>query len=259
MPRPSQHHFFSIDVYILNIEANNFFSYSCTSSEYNCRNYYSSYRRIVETIQRYNTSEIFVLATSTRDHLSYYPSNRIEGSSIVAYNGYLFYIQYGTRILVKFDTAGNTTASTRSLPTEIGVQGDIYQYTSGGRSSIDLEVDESGLWMIYSTTGSQGLIVFSRLNATTLEIGSTWYGNFPKKHLGNCFIVCGTLYCVSSHDSHTAKVNYFYDTNTNEEGFMNVSFDSKYGEISSLNYNPYDQKLHAMDNAHAVVYDLIFE
>ena len=195
---------------------------------------------------------------STDDYVTYYLPNRVTHSSIVAYDRYLYYMQYNARKLVKYDIGTNKTVGTKILPTEIGITS-TYPYTSGGSSSIDLEVDESGLWMIYSTASNYGMIVISKLNTTSLDIENTWYGNFPKKYLGNCFVTCETLYCISSHESHSAKVNYFYNTKTNSEGFMNVAFESIYGNIQSVNFNPHDQKLHAIDDEHAVVYELIFE
>ena len=44
------------------------------------------------------------------------------------------------------------------------------------------------VWVIYSTTRNQGIVVLSKLNITSLEIEETWYGTFSKKHLGNCFV-----------------------------------------------------------------------
>ena len=150
------------------------------------------------------------------------------------------------------------TVNTRSLPSDIGV-GNEYDYTiTGQRSSVDLEVDESGVWIIYSTPDNDGLVVVSKINVTSLEAEDTWYGNFPKQSLGDCFVSCGTLYCISAYNLSNIKVNYYFDTKTNEEGFVDVPFDSKYGEIKSLKYSPYDQKLYVWDKGHAVVYDLLF-
>ncbi|XP_072034236.1 noelin-2-like [Amphiura filiformis] len=226
----------------------------CTrSNSYDCR--YGNYQKTVSTLHMYNTTSMF--AKSADNYVTYYLPRRVQESSVVAYDGYLYYIQYNTRDVIKFDITANKTVTIKSLPTEIGF-GTSYPYTSG-LSSLDLEVDESSLWMIYSTASNQGMIVFSTLNTSTLDIENTWYGNFPKKYLGNCFVTCATLYCISSHDSHNTKVNYFYDTKTNEEGFLNVPFDNLYGNIQSLHFNPYDQKLHAMDQDHVVVYDVMFE
>ena len=227
----------------------------CPPGTYNCRNYGHS-RKTISTLHRYNNTKSF---QSSGENVTFYLPHKIENPALVAYNRYLFYLEYGTRRLVKFDAQLNATARTSDLPTDIGIA-QKYPYRSSGRSSVDLQVDESGVWMIYSTTGNQGLVVLSKLNITSLEIQETWYGNFPKKHLGNCFVISGTLYCLSSHDSpHNAKINYYLDTNKNVEGFMDVRLDCKYSRLQGVKYNPYDQKLYAIDYGHAVVYDLIFE
>ncbi|XP_072033156.1 myocilin-like [Amphiura filiformis] len=208
---------------------------------------------------RYNETQNFELSTDDyHDYQTQYLPDRIEKAAIVSKGGYLYYIAYDTLTLVKFHISSNITVTRRSLIGNVG-KGDTYSYSGGERSSLDLEIDESGLWVIYSTAENQGLLVFSQINTTTLKIEATWYGHYPKKSVGNCFVICGTFYCTSSHESHNAKVNYYYNTKTNEEGFMNVPFDSKYGDIKSIKYNPYEQKLYAWDKGHAVVYDMIFE
>ncbi|XP_072034235.1 noelin-like [Amphiura filiformis] len=211
---------------------------------------------IRSTVYRFNQTSLF--ETSADNFVTYYLPDKIEKSSIVAHDGHLYYMKFNTRTLVKFSIDGNTTVTSNNLPSTVGI-GSKYDYAiDGQRSSIDLEVDEAGVWLIYSTPANQGLVVLSKINTTTLEIEDTWSGNFPKKFLGDCFVACGTLYCISPYALPNIKVNYFYNTKTNEEGFMNVPFDSKYGEIKSVKYNPYDQKLYVWDDGYAVVYDLVF-
>ncbi len=207
-------------------------------------------------VRRFN--ETIHFETSADNYVTYYLPDLIEKTSIVAYDGHFYYVKFNTRTLVKFDIRGNTTIITNDLPTTVGIDSKYYYAIEGERSSIDIEVDESGLWLIYSSAENQGLVVLSKINVTTLEIEDTWYGNFPKRMMGDCFVTCGTLYCIGPYDLPNIKVNYFYNTKTNEEGFMDVILDRNLGDIKSVKYNPYDETLYVWDKGNAVVYDLIF-
>ena len=210
------------------------------------------------TFNRYNTTQLFERSTGI-NHKTHYLPDQIpnQGTAVVAYDGYLYYARRSAGVLVKFDYHNNETIMTRKLHDDIGFGG-VFAYSGSRDSSWDLEVDETGLWMIYSTYENQGFIMLGKLNTTSLEFERTWTGNFPKNKLGNCFVISGVLYCVSSHSSPAARINYYLDTNTGEEGFMSVPFNVKYGNLNSLKYNPYNQKLYAIDDGLAVVYDLIF-
>ncbi|XP_038050069.1 noelin-like [Patiria miniata] len=122
---------------------------------------------------------------------------------------------------------------------------------------MDLTVDETGLWLLYGD--SLGMLTVSQVDQTTLEFNRTLRGAYPKNRLGNCFVVCGKVYCLNSYTEFDSKVSYFMDTETGFEGFTNVPFIIKYGSLSSIEYNPRDQMLYGWDNEHAVVYSMTFE
>lgn len=180
------------------------------------------------------------------------PEN-VEGTGLVAYNGSLYYNVYGSHNIARYDLTFNQQLTVKTIPNS----GD-YAYRSGAYTDFDLSTDETGLWVIYSSSAASGFILISKLNSETLDVIQTWRTNYPKNAAGNCFIVCGVLYCTNGFQSHDNKINYRYDTKTSTEEFLNIPFDNKYLNTYSLNYNPRDQKLYGWDRGHQVIYDLFF-
>lgn len=87
--------------------------------------------------------------------------SRVDGTGFVVYDGAVFYNKERTRNLVKYDLR------TRIKSGEAVVVNANYHDTSpyrwGGKSDIDLAVDENGLWVIYSTEANKGRIVVSQV------------------------------------------------------------------------------------------------
>ena len=85
----------------------------------------------------------------------------MDGTGFVVYDGAVFYNKERTRNLVKYDLR------TRIKSGEAVVVNANYHDTSpyrwGGKSDIDLAVDENGLWVIYSTEANNGRIVVSQV------------------------------------------------------------------------------------------------
>ncbi|KAJ8041589.1 Noelin [Holothuria leucospilota] len=179
-----------------------------------------------------------------------------QGTGLVAYNGSLYYNIWNSGNLGRFDVRVNRKLVTKSLPG--ASYSSEYPYRSGAYSDIDILVDESGLWAVYSSSAANGFILISKLDPDTLDVVQTWQTNYPKNAAGNCFIVCEVLYCTNGFDSHINRINYKYDTKTEAEDFLEIPFDNKFLKTYSLNYNPYDQKLYGWDNGHQMIYDLVF-
>lgn len=68
----------------------------------------------------------------------------------------------------------------------------VYPYTWGGFSDIDLMADEIGLWAVYATNQNAGNIVISQLNQDTLEVMKSWTLAIPRE-VQESFMICGTL------------------------------------------------------------------
>uniref|UniRef100_A0A8C9U3E1 Myocilin n=1 Tax=Serinus canaria TaxID=9135 RepID=A0A8C9U3E1_SERCA len=129
-----------------------------------------------------------------------------------------------------------------------------YPYSWGGYTDIDLAVDETGLWVIYSTEKARGAIVLSKLDPETLEIRRTWETNIRKRGVANSFLICGTLYTVSSYSAPNATINFAYDTATGTSRALSIPFENRFRYLSMLDYNPAERQLFAWDSFNMVTY-----
>nr|ABA26923.1 amassin [Mesocentrotus franciscanus] len=180
-----------------------------------------------------------------------------QGPGMVAYNGSLYYHVFQSRQIVRYDLGNQTVVATGEISD--AVINNRGSYMPESSSDIDLAVDELGLWAIYVSVSDETNTMMSRLDPETLDIIETWVAPFPKYQAGNCFMVCGRLYCLSSFFSTDTTVELVYETSSNEFRVLDVPFDIRFGEMMSLDYNPRDQKLYGWDNGHQVVYDLTFD
>uniref|UniRef100_A0A3B1IU22 Adhesion G protein-coupled receptor L1 n=1 Tax=Astyanax mexicanus TaxID=7994 RepID=A0A3B1IU22_ASTMX len=160
--------------------------------------------------------------------------NRVDGTGFVVYDGAVFYNKERTRNIVKYDLR------TRIKSGEAIISNANYHDTSpyrwGGKSDIDLAVDENGLWVIYATEANNGRLVVSQVNPYTLRFEGTWETTFDKRLASNAFMACGVLYAVRS----------VYQDDDSEAG----------GDlyISSVDYNPRDNQLYVWNNYNVLRY-----
>ncbi|XP_017556028.1 adhesion G protein-coupled receptor L1 isoform X2 [Pygocentrus nattereri] len=188
--------------------------------------------------------------------------NRVDGTGFVVYDGAVFYNKERTRNIVKYDLR------TRIKSGEAIIANANYHDTSpyrwGGKSDIDLAVDENGLWVIYATEANNGRLVVSQVNPYTLRFEGTWETTFDKRLASNAFMACGVLYAVRSvyqdDDSEAGGdlVLYAYNTNRNQEEPVHIPFPNPYQYISSVDYNPRDNQLYVWNNYNVLRYPLEF-
>nr|XP_010955095.1 myocilin [Camelus bactrianus] len=178
----------------------------------------------------------------------------LESTGAVVYQGSLYFQEAKSRTLIRYELGTETLKAEREIP-GAGYHGQ-FPYSWGGYTDIDLAVDETGLWVIYSTEAAKGAIVLSKLNPENLELEQTWETNIRKQSVANAFIICGTLYTVSSYSSPDAAVNFAYDTHTGSSKALTVPFKNRYKYNSMIDYNPLEKKLFAWDNFNMVSYDI---
>ncbi|XP_058396052.1 myocilin [Diceros bicornis minor] len=178
----------------------------------------------------------------------------LESTGAVVYAGSLYFQGAESRTVVRYELNTETVRAERELP-GAGYHG-RFPYSWGGYTDIDLAVDETGLWVIYSTEEAKGAIVLSKLNPESLELEQTWETNIRKQSVANAFIICGTLYTVSSYSSPDAAVNFAYDTSTGSSRALTIPFKNRYQYSSMIDYNPLEKKLFAWDNFNMVTYDI---
>ncbi|MGH0171709.1 UNVERIFIED_CONTAM: hypothetical protein FKN15_010220 [Acipenser sinensis] len=131
-----------------------------------------------------------------------------------------------------------------------------YPYSWGGYTDIDLAVDETGLWAIYSTSKAKGAIVLSRLDPDSLEVLHSWETSVRKQSVANAFVICGTLYTVASYTTPNTTVNYSYSTESGHGRALSIPFLNRYRYNSMIDYNPARRQLFSWDNYHMVTYDV---
>uniref|UniRef100_A0A671F1R6 Adhesion G protein-coupled receptor L3 n=1 Tax=Rhinolophus ferrumequinum TaxID=59479 RepID=A0A671F1R6_RHIFE len=212
-----------------------------------------------DTLTEYSSKDDFIAGRPTT---TYKLPHRVDGTGFVVYDGALFFNKERTRNIVKFDLR------TRIKSGEAIIANANYHDTSpyrwGGKSDIDLAVDENGLWVIYATEQNNGKIVISQLNPYTLRIEGTWDTAYDKRSASNAFMICGILYVVKSvyeDDDNEAtgnKIDYIYNTDQNKDSLVDVPFPNSYQYIAAVDYNPRDNLLYVWNNYHVVKYSLDF-
>uniref|UniRef100_A0A5F8H6X6 Olfactomedin 4 n=1 Tax=Monodelphis domestica TaxID=13616 RepID=A0A5F8H6X6_MONDO len=209
--------------------------------------------RYLEYYRLYNTLDdllLYRLAKENRVRLG-------DGSGMVVYNNFMYFNYYGTRDMAKLDLNSNTVTLRRALPD--AAFNNRFSYAGVNWQDMDFAVDESGLWVVYSTEASTGNIVISKINDTSLEVLNTWHTLQYKPSVSNTFIVCGVLYAIRPMNTRKEEIFYYYDTNTRKEGRISIIIEKMLETIQSVNYHPLDQKLYVYNDAYLLTYDLTYQ
>ncbi|XP_077474261.1 adhesion G protein-coupled receptor L1-like isoform X3 [Stigmatopora argus] len=215
----------------------------------------------------YRTDMLFEYASwedfrQSRATTTYKLPNRVDGTGFVVYDGAVFYNKERTRNIVKYDLR-TRIKSGEAIITNANYH-DTSPYRWGGKSDIDLAVDENGLWVIYATESNNGRLVVSQVNPYTLRFEGTWETSFDKRVASNAFMACGVLYAVRSvyqdDDSEAGGdlLMYAYNTNRGREEPVHIAFPNPYQYISSVDYNPRDNQLYVWNNYNVLRYPLEF-
>ncbi|XP_010769133.1 latrophilin-2 isoform X1 [Notothenia coriiceps] len=212
-----------------------------------------------DTLIEYSSFDDFQNARLT---ITYKLPHRVDGTGFVVYDGAVFFNKERTRNIVKFDLR------TRIKSGEAIINNANYHDTSpykwGGKTDIDLAVDENGLWVIYATEQNNGMIVISQLNPYTLRFEATWDTTYDKRSASNAFMVCGVLYVVRStyedNESEVSKsmIDYVYNTKQNRGEYVDIHFPNQYQYIAAVDYNPRDNQLYVWNNFYILRYTLEF-
>ncbi|XP_077470912.1 adhesion G protein-coupled receptor L2b.1 isoform X8 [Stigmatopora argus] len=212
-----------------------------------------------DTLIEYASLEDF---QNNRQTTTYKLPHRVDGTGFVAYDGAIFFNKERTRNIVKFDLR------TRIKSGEAIVNNANYHDTSpyrwGGKTDIDLAVDERGLWVIYATEQNNGRIVVSQLNPYTLRFEASWDTAYDKRSASNAFMVCGVLHVVRSTyeeselEGGNSQIDYIYNTKLSQGEYTDISFPNQYQYITAVDYNPRDNQLYVWNNFYILRYDLNF-
>ncbi|XP_016395766.1 noelin-3-like [Sinocyclocheilus rhinocerous] len=203
-----------------------------------------------KVVREYKSIADFISGLESR---TYYLPFKWAGTNHVVYNGSLYYNKEQSNIIVKYSFETGRVLAQRAL--EYAGFHNVYPYTWGGFSDIDLMADELGLWAVYATNQNAGNIVISQLEPQTLEVLQTWNTEYSKRNAGESFMICGTLYITNSHLTG-AKVYYSYSTKTSTYEYIDIPFHNQYFHISMLDYNARERALYAWNNGHQVLFNV---
>ncbi|XP_043927656.1 olfactomedin-4-like [Protopterus annectens] len=208
--------------------------------------------RYLEYYRTHQSYDDLLLFKNPREQRIFYG----QGSGTVVYNNSMYYNCHGSADICKTDVDTNALIVRKTLPG--AVYNNRFSYAGVNWQDFDFAVDESGLWVIYSTEASTGNIVISKLNETTLTVENTWQTRQYKPAVSNAFIACGVLYATRTVSTRKEELFYMFDTKTGTESHLNLVFDKMLETIQSIQYNPADHKLYVYNDGYEVIYDAIF-
>ncbi|XP_053894066.1 myocilin isoform X2 [Malaclemys terrapin pileata] len=205
----------------------------------------------IRQVFEYDDADQFMKGYPSKVHVL---PRSMESTGAIIYRGSLYFQRRKSRTVAKYNLKTETIPVQKDIPSA-GYHGQ-FPYSWGGYTDIDLAVDEMGLWVTYSTDKAKGAIVLSKLDPETLEVEQTWETNIRKQAVANSFMICGTLYTISSYSAPDATVNFAYHTATSTSEPLSIRFENRYGYSSMVDYNPTERKLFAWDNFNMVTYDI---
>ncbi|XP_070827951.1 olfactomedin-4-like [Chaetodon trifascialis] len=221
-------------------------------------NKFSNYVRL------YSSLSSLIVGVSTPGnvliHSSNPTTNTVQGPNVVLYGDALYYNCYNRDAVCRFDLSSKAV-TTLQLPkgTRFNSKGNFchldecYLFTD-----LDLATDESGVWVIYTTTQDFGNLVLSKVEEP-LTLGQTWRTSVYKQGVTNTFMACGVLYATRYVNKVTEEIFYSFDTTTGVEKFnLGISINKMSPNIYALNYSPVDQMLHAYCDSYMVSYKVLF-
>nr|XP_046249989.1 olfactomedin-4-like [Scatophagus argus] len=223
-------------------------------------NKYSNYVRL------YSSLSALIVGESRPGNVQISPSNpttnTIQGPNTVLYGEALYYNCYNQDSVCRFNLT-TKTVTTLQLPkgTRFNSKGNFchldecYPFTD-----LDLATDESGVWVIYTTTQDFGNLVLSKVEeGEPMTLGQTWYTSVYKQAVTNTFMACGVLYATRYVNKDMEEIFYSFDTTTGMERFnIGVFINKMSANIYSLNYSPVDQRLYAYCDSYMVSYKVLF-
>ncbi|XP_044049589.1 olfactomedin-4-like [Siniperca chuatsi] len=223
-------------------------------------NRYSNYVRLYSSL-----SSLIVgvsVPGNVQIHSSNPTTNTIQGPNVVLYGEALYYNCYNQDAVCRFNLTSKTV-NTLQLPkgTRFNSKGNFchldecYPFTD-----LDLATDESGVWVIYTTTQDFGNLVLSKVEeGEPLTLSQTWHTSVYKQGVTNTFMACGVLYATRYVNKDVEEIFYSFDTTTGVERFnIGILINKMSPNIYALNYSPVDQMLHAYCDSYMVSYKVLF-
>ncbi|KAM9808378.1 olfactomedin-4-like [Neosynchiropus ocellatus] len=220
------------------------------------------------TVRVYPTLADFLTSTKHHDYNlapSHSHPDANDGPNAVMYGGALYYHCYRSDKICRYDFATKTVVRVTLPGIEVGYNNRFpyCYYVCSTNSDVDLEVDETGLWALYATSGNHGNLVISRLEwhskEKTLNVTHTWETRLFKKSVSNAFMTCGVLYATRYQSKVSEEVFYAFDTATGrDDNTLSLPMEKISQGMASLSYNPTDRRLYMYNDGYLLAYPTHF-
>ncbi|XP_056138153.1 olfactomedin [Lampris incognitus] len=218
------------------------------------------------TLRLYSSYEDFMASAGNRDFSfasSYSHSNANEGPSAVLYDDAFFYHCRQSIDICRYNLTDKSVTRVPLPGNGVGYNNKFpyCYYDCRAYSDVDLEADETGLWVIYATLGNHGNLAVSRLSweGGALNVTNTWETQLFKKAVSNAFMACGVLYATRYVDDYYDEVFYAFDTATGrEDNSLALRLEKVAKGVASLSYNPTDRRIYMYNDGYLLAYKAEF-
>ncbi|XP_043660184.1 uncharacterized protein LOC122624608 isoform X1 [Drosophila teissieri] len=201
---------------------------------------------------------LFEFTTRIQYRMNSIPRRKYEiqegfhGNAHVVFNGSFYYQQRNSDLVVKLDLTSLKKITTQ-LP-YAGVAAANRLYTTD-YNYMDFNVDEVGLWVIYSTYHSNNTLV-AKLDAETLKMQYNFNITLDHRQFGEMFIVCGNLYAIDSGTDKNTQIRYVVDLYKGKLLNTNLPFSNPFSHTTTVGYNPLTVELYSWDKGNALTYPI---
>ncbi|XP_039498131.1 uncharacterized protein LOC120455759 [Drosophila santomea] len=201
---------------------------------------------------------LFEFTTRIQYRMNSIPRRKYEiqegfhGNAHVVFNGSFYYQQKNSDLVVKLDLTSLKKITTQ-LP-YAGVAAANRLYTTD-YNYMDFNVDEVGLWVIYSTYHSNNTLV-AKLDAETLKMQYNFNITLDHHQFGEMFIVCGNLYAIDSGTDKNTQIRYVVDLYKGKLLNTNLPFSNPFSHTTTVGYNPLTVELYSWDKGNALTYPI---
>ncbi|XP_016986879.1 uncharacterized protein LOC108049962 [Drosophila rhopaloa] len=201
---------------------------------------------------------LFEFTTRIQYRMNSIPRRKYEiqegfhGNAHVVFNNSFYYQQRNSDLVVKLDLISLKKITTQ-LP-YAGVAAGNRLYTTDF-NYMDFNVDEVGLWVIYSTYNSNNTMV-AKLDAETLKMQYNFNITLDHHQFGEMFIVCGNLYAIDSGTDKNTQIRYVVDLYKGKLLNTNLPFSNPFSHTTTVGYNPQTVELYSWDKGNALTYPI---
>ncbi|GAB6025431.1 hypothetical protein CHUAL_011177 [Chamberlinius hualienensis] len=177
-----------------------------------------------------------------------------KGNSHVIYNGSFYYHCDNTANITRYDL-NHIHPALNMIVLNVSYSGENNFLYTTQYNYIDFAVDENGVWLIYSSAGSNYTII-TRFDPNKMEEEMTWNITLNHRAYGDMFIVCGVLYAVPSVNTWNSTIDFAYDLYNNRVIDVNIAFSNPFKRNTMIGYNPNKQILYSWDDGHQLTYPI---